>query len=168
MALNLVYMRFLFYPDSVQLTDYKQSIGDNMDIYDLLKEQNKNDISPLADRMRPESIDEIVGQKDIISPGKLLYRAIKADKLSSIIFWGPPGTGKTSIAHVIAMTSKSEFKKLNAVSSGKKDMEEIVSDAREHLPCMDVRPYCLWTRFTDSIRDSRTFCFHMWKMEQSF
>ena len=100
-----------------------------MDIYDLLKEQNKNDISPLADRMRPESIDEIVGQKDIISPGKLLYRAIKADKLSSIIFWGPPGTGKTSIAHVIAMTSKSEFKKLNAVSSGKKDMEEIVSDA---------------------------------------
>ena len=113
----------------MQLTDYKQSIGDNMDIYDLLKEQNKNDISPLADRMRPESIDEIVGQKDIISPGKLLYRAIKADKLSSIIFWGPPGTGKTSIAHVIAMTSKSEFKKLNAVSSGKKDMEEIVSDA---------------------------------------
>ena len=91
----------------MQLTDYKQSIGDNMDIYDLLKEQNKNDISPLADRMRPESIDEIVGQKDIISPGKLLYRAIKADKLSSIIFWGPPGTGKTSIAHVIAMTSKS-------------------------------------------------------------
>ena len=62
----------------MQLTDYKQSIGDNMDIYDLLKEQNKNDISPLADRMRPESIDEIVGQKDIISPGKLLYRAVKS------------------------------------------------------------------------------------------
>lgn len=102
-----------------------------MDIYDLLREKNKNEMSPLADRMRPESIDEIIGQKDILSPGKLLYRAIKADKLSSLIFWGPPGTGKTSIAHVIAMTSKSEFKKLNAVSSGKKDMEDIVSDAEK-------------------------------------
>lgn len=87
--------------------------------------------SPLASRMRPATLDEIVGQKHILGEGKLLYRAIKADKLSSIILYGPPGTGKTTIARVIANTTKAEFTQINATAAGKKDMEKIIAEAKE-------------------------------------
>ncbi|MDD6572591.1 MAG: replication-associated recombination protein A [Thermoflexaceae bacterium] len=86
--------------------------------------------SPLASRLRPETLEEIVGQKHILGKDKLLYRAIKADKLGSIIFYGPPGVGKTTIAKVIAHTTSAEFKSINATVAGKKDMEEIVNDAQ--------------------------------------
>ena len=89
--------------------------------------------SPLAARMRPVAIDEVVGQEHILAPDKLLYRAIKADKLSSVIFYGPPGTGKTTLAQVIAHTTSAEFKQLNATVAGKKDMEEVVSQAQTAL-----------------------------------
>lgn len=104
-----------------------------MDLFEYIREQNMETESPLAARMRPTSLEEVVGQKHIIGKGKLLYRAIKADKLNSIIFYGPPGTGKTTLAMVIAATSKAVFKQINATSSGKKDMEEVVKSAKEDM-----------------------------------
>ena len=89
--------------------------------------------SPLASRMRPTTLDEVVGQEHIIGPGKLLYRAIKADKLGSVIFYGPPGTGKTTLARVIANTTSAEFTQLNATTAGKKDMEEVVKEAQQRI-----------------------------------
>ena len=87
--------------------------------------------SPLASRLRPVTLEEVVGQQHIIGKDKLLYRAIKADKLSSIIFYGPPGTGKTTLAKVIANTTKAEFLSINATAAGKKDMEEVVEKAKQ-------------------------------------
>lgn len=102
-----------------------------MDLFDYMKEQTLENESPLASRMRPVSLEEVVGQEHIIGKGKLLYRAIKADKLSSIIFYGPPGTGKTTLAKVIANTTSAEFTQINATVAGKKDMEEVVNKAKE-------------------------------------
>lgn len=104
-----------------------------MDLFDYMREQSFSNDAPLAARLRPESLDEIVGQQHIIGKDKLLYRAISADKISSVIFYGPPGTGKTTLAKVIACTTKSEFMQVNATSAGKKDLEEMISKARDTL-----------------------------------
>ena len=104
-----------------------------MDLFDYMRETTYKKESPLADRMRPTTIEEVVGQKHIIGKDKLLYRAIKADKLSSVIFYGPPGTGKTTLAKVVANTTSSYFVQINATSSGKKEMEEVVSRAKDNL-----------------------------------
>ncbi len=104
-----------------------------MDLFDYMRENTKKQESPLASRMRPESLDEVVGQQHIIGKGKLLYRAIKADKLGSIIFYGPPGTGKTTLAKVIASSTSAEFTQINATVAGKKDMEEVVKKAQDVL-----------------------------------
>ena len=101
-----------------------------MDLFDYMREQNKETSGPLASRMRPTTLDEVVGQQHIVGKDKLLYRAIKADKLSSIIFYGPPGTGQTTLAKVIAHTTSAEFMQINATSAGKKDMEEVVEQAK--------------------------------------
>ncbi|MCM1258553.1 MAG: replication-associated recombination protein A [Roseburia sp.] len=103
-----------------------------MDLFDYMREQNKEKESPLASRLRPVTLEEVVGQQHIIGKDKLLYRAIKADKLSSILFYGPPGTGKTTLARVIANTTSAEFKQINATSAGKKDMEEVVEQAKNN------------------------------------
>ena len=103
-----------------------------MDLFDYMREQNKETSGPLASRMRPTTLDEVVGQQHIVGKDKLLYRAIKADKLSSIIFYGPPGTGKTTLAKVIAHTTSAEFMQINATSAGKKDMEEVVEQAKNN------------------------------------
>ncbi len=103
-----------------------------MDLFDYMREQNRQKESPLASRLRPAALDEIVGQQHIIGKDKLLYRAIRADKLSSVIFYGPPGTGKTTLAKVIANTTSAEFLQLNATSSGKKDMEEVTAQAKNN------------------------------------
>ncbi|MBR5407110.1 MAG: replication-associated recombination protein A [Lachnospiraceae bacterium] len=102
-----------------------------MELLEYFSEQNKGKDSPLAARLRPTTLDEVVGQQHIIGKDKLLYRAIKADKLSSMIFYGPPGTGKTTIAKVIANTTGAEFTQLNATVAGKKDMEEVTAKAKE-------------------------------------
>lgn len=102
-----------------------------MDLFDYMREQNIDKEAPLASRLRPESLEEVVGQQHIIGKDKLLYRAIKADRIQSVIFYGPPGTGKTTLAKVIAKTTKSEFMQINATASGKKDMEEVVLKAKE-------------------------------------
>ncbi len=99
----------------------------------MMEQKNKEKESPLAARLRPKTIDEVVGQQHILAKDKLLYRAIKADKLSSIIFYGPPGTGKTTLAKVIANTTKAEFCQINATIAGKKDMEEVVEAAKRNI-----------------------------------
>ncbi len=109
------------------------SKSEEMDLFSYMREAEKEKESPLAARMRPVSIDEVVGQEHILGEDKLLTRAIKADKLMSVIFYGPPGTGKTTLATVIANTTKSEFRQINATVSGKKDMEEVVEHAKEVL-----------------------------------
>ena len=102
-----------------------------MDLFDYMRETTKEKESPLASRLRPTTLDEVVGQQHIIGKDKLLYRAIKADKLNSVIFYGPPGTGKTTLAKVIANTTSAEFTQINATVAGKKDMEEVVNKAKE-------------------------------------
>lgn len=104
-----------------------------MDLFDYMRQNSMEKESPLAARMRPASLDEIVGQKHILGKGTLLYRAIKADKLSSIILYGPPGSGKTTIAQVIAKTTRAEFTQINATSAGKKDMEDVVNAAKDRM-----------------------------------
>ncbi|MBE5879591.1 MAG: replication-associated recombination protein A [Lachnospiraceae bacterium] len=104
-----------------------------MDLFSYMRETKMKQDSPLAARMRPRTLDEVVGQQHIIGKDKLLYRAIQADKLRSVIFFGPPGTGKTTLAKVIANTTKSEFKQINATVAGKKDMEEVVENAKNLL-----------------------------------
>lgn len=104
-----------------------------MDLFDYMRDNTMKKEAPLASRLRPVTLDEVVGQRHIIGKDKLLYRAIKADKLSSIIFYGPPGTGKTTLAKVIANTTSSLFTQINATSAGKKDMEAVVEEAKVNL-----------------------------------
>ena len=104
-----------------------------MDLFDYMRASTQEKESPLASRMRPTTLDEVVGQKHIIGKDKLLYRAIKADQLGSIIFYGPPGTGKTTLAKVIANTTSASFRQINATVAGKKDMEDVVKEAKGAL-----------------------------------
>lgn len=104
-----------------------------MDLFDYVRSNTMEHESPLASRLRPTTLDEVVGQKHIIGKDKLLYRAIQADQLGSIIFYGPPGTGKTTLAKVIAHTTSANFRQLNATVAGKKDMEEVVKEAKDAL-----------------------------------
>lgn len=102
-----------------------------MDLFEYMREQTLEKEAPLASRLRPKSLEEVVGQEHIIGKDKLLYRAIKADKLRSIVFYGPPGTGKTTLAKVIANTTSADFKQINATAAGKKDMEEVIAAAKD-------------------------------------
>ena len=104
-----------------------------MDLFDYMRASTQEQESPLASRMRPTTLDDVVGQKHIIGKDKLLYRAIKADQLGSIIFYGPPGTGKTTLAKVIANTTSASFRQINATVAGKKDMEDVVKEAKDAL-----------------------------------
>ena len=104
-----------------------------MELFEYMERTAKEKESPLAARLRPRTLDEVVGQQHIIGRDKLLYRAIRADKLSSIILYGPPGTGKTTLAKVIAGTTSSEFTMVNATVAGKKDMEEVTEKAKQLL-----------------------------------
>ncbi len=110
-----------------------------MNLFEYAASRRKDTESPLASRLRPRTLDEVVGQQHIIGKGKLLYRAIQADKLGSVIFYGPPGTGKTTLARVIANTTKADFRQINATAAGKKDMEEVVARAKERLGMYDRR-----------------------------
>lgn len=102
-------------------------------MFEYMRQQNMKQEAPLAKRMRPSCLEEVVGQEHIIGKDKLLYRAIQADKLSSIILYGPPGTGKTTLAMVIANSTSAEFTQINATTSGKKDMEAVISQAKETM-----------------------------------
>ncbi len=104
-----------------------------MDLFDFQAERKMKAEAPLAARLRPKTLEEFVGQEEIVGKGTLLYRAIKADKLSSVIFYGPTGTGKTTLAKIIAGTTKSHFEQLNATTAGIKDIKEIVERAKKNL-----------------------------------
>lgn len=104
-----------------------------MDLFDYMRENTMEKEAPLASRLRPSTLEEVVGQQHIIGKDKLLYRAILADKLGSVIFYGPPGTGKTTLARVIANTTSANFRQINATVAGKKEMEEIVKEAKDSL-----------------------------------
>lgn len=104
-----------------------------MDLFEYAKSKTLDQESPLASRLRPRTLDEVVGQQHIVGKDKLLYRAIKADKLTSVIFYGPPGTGKTTLAKVIANTTSASFTQINATVAGKKDMETVVKQAQDDL-----------------------------------
>ena len=100
-------------------------------------------LAPLADRMRPRTLAEFIGQSQIVGEGKLLRRAIEADRLTSSIFWGPPGTGKTTLASIIAETTRAAFAKLNAVTSGVADVREVLKAAEERLKLYGQPTYLL-------------------------
>ncbi len=104
-----------------------------MDLFEFTANRDKERQAPLAARMRPRTLDEVVGQEEIVGKDKLLYRAIKADRLSSLVFYGPPGVGKTTLAKVIANTTSADFHQVNATVAGKKDMEAVVARAKENL-----------------------------------
>jgi putative ATPase len=110
-----------------------------VDLFDDLREQNRNLARPLAARMRPRTLDEFVGQEQFLGEGKLLRRMLLADRLSSLVFYGPPGTGKTALAHVIASHTKSRFKPMNAVAAGIKDVREVIAEARKRLEDLGER-----------------------------
>ena len=130
-----------------------------MDLFEYMRQNNMEKESPLAARLRPTTLDEVVGQQHIIGKDTLLYRAIKADKLSSLIFYGPPGTGKTTLAKVIAGTTSADFMQINATVAGKKDMEDVVEKARTTRECMGKRPFCSLTKSTALTKGSRTIYF---------
>ena len=104
-----------------------------MDLFDYMRNQTSKRESPLASRLRPTTLDDVVGQGHIIGKDKLLYRAIQADKVSSLLFYGPPGTGKTTLAKVIANTTSADFTQINATAAGKKDMEQVIASAKDNL-----------------------------------
>ncbi len=104
-----------------------------MDLFSDLREANRAKARPLAARMRPRTLDEFVGQEHVLGPGKLLRRALLADRLNSVLFYGPPGSGKTALAHVIANHTKSRFRPMNAVTAGTKEVREVLAEARAHL-----------------------------------
>lgn len=139
-----------------------------MDLFEYAKSKTLDQESPLASRLRPRTLDEVVGQQHIVGKDKLLYRAIKADKLTSVIFYGPPGTGKTTLAKVIANTTSASFTQINATVAGKKDMEAVVKQAQDDLGMYGKRPFCSLMRSTVSTRDSRIIFFPLWRTEPSF
>lgn len=108
-------------------------MGATMDLFDGVRQANREQARPLAARMRPRSLVEYVGQEHFLGPGKLLRRMLLADRISSLIFYGPPGCGKTALAHVIANHTRSRFKPLNAVAAGIKEVRELLAEARQHL-----------------------------------
>src|SRR3990172_6055796 len=103
-----------------------------MDLFDFTLNQRLRQEAPLAARMRPRTLDEFCGQEEIAGPGRLLRRAIEADRLfSSIILWGPPGTGKTTLAMIIANTTRSHFETISAVLAGKPELRRVIEQAQE-------------------------------------
>ena len=131
-----------------------------MDLFEYAKSKTLDRESPLASRLRPTTLEEVVGQEHIVGKDKLLYRAIKADKLTSVIFYGPPGTGKTTLAKVIANTTSANFTQINATVAGKKDMEAGSAGGSGQPRYVRAKePSSLSMRSTDSTKDSRTTFF---------
>ena len=115
---------------------------------------------PLADRMRPETLDNFVGQENIIGQGKILRQAIEGDNIPSIIFWGPPGCGKTTLARIIARKTKAEFSQISAVTSGVKDIRAIVAEAEKCFNWEYAR-FFLLMKFIVLIKTNKTHYYHM-------
>lgn len=113
-----------------------------MDLFEYANQQNDG-LKPLAERMRPQTLNEFIGQEHIVGEGSLLRRAIAADRLGSCIFYGPPGTGKTTLANIIAKNTNSHFEILNAVSSGVADAKRVIEEAKNRLMMYGKKTYLL-------------------------
>ena len=138
-----------------------------MDLFDHALEERMQHEAPLADRMRPQTLDEIVGQDHIIGEGRLLRRAIQADRLfSSIILYGPPGTGKTTLARVISNLTKAHFESLSAVLAGVADLRKVIAEATERRRALSAAGrFSLLMKCIAGTRPSRMHCFPMWKAD---
>src|SRR5690606_15121726 len=104
-----------------------------MSLFEASEAENRRQAQPLAARMRPTSLDEFAGQQHFLGEGKLLRRLLKSDRLGSVLFYGPPGTGKTTLARLLATECRCRFRQLNAVTSGVKEVRELLEDARDAL-----------------------------------
>lgn len=129
------------------------------DLFDVMNKDKTEEAKPLAERMRPVSLREFLGQSQILEDGSLLRRAISLDRVGSCIFWGPPGTGKTTLANIVANSTSGNFVKLNAVSSGVADVKKAVDEARENLKLYGKKTYLCLTNVIDFQKRSRTVCF---------
>ena len=114
-------------------------LGFSVSLFEAAEAENRRHAQPLALRMRPRTLDEFVGQQHFLGEGKLLRRLIQADRLSAVIFYGPPGTGKTTLAHLLATETRCRFRQLNAVTSGVKDLREVIEEARDILSADGTR-----------------------------
>jgi putative ATPase len=110
-----------------------------LSLFEAAEKENRRSAQPLALRMRPCNLSEFVGQQHFLGEGKLLYRLIKADRLTALLFYGPPGTGKTTLAHLLAAETQCRFRQLNAVTSGVKDLREVIDEARDVLAAEGTR-----------------------------
>lgn len=119
---------------------------------------------PLADRMRPQTIDEVVGQRHILSKDGILYRIAQSGRAANLIFYGPPGTGKTTVARIIAKQAGKKLYKLNGTTASTADFKEIISslDTLEGA----TASFCIWTRFSTSIKSSSRPCWNFWKTDR--
>ena len=134
---------------------------DQLSLFDLSTDHSLSPAqAPLADRMRPQSLDDYIGQKHLLGPGMLLRQMLEKDMVSSMIFWGPPGSGKTTLARIIANRTSSRFVNFSAVTSGIREIKEIMKQAEETGPTA-CAPLCLWTRFTDLTKLNRTLSIHI-------
>ena len=115
----------------------------NKDMFEQKAEELRGQEAPLATRMRPASFHEFVGQEHLIGEGRVLRKAIEAGRLPSIVLWGPPGSGKTTLAYVIANTTNSHFSPVSAVSAGVADLRRIIEQARNEAKFTSRKPYCL-------------------------
>lgn len=133
------------------------------DLFAHQRNERLSKLAPLADRLRPRTLDEFVGQEAILGPGRLLRRAIAADRVGNLILHGPPGVGKTTLARIIAGTTRAHFSSLNAVLAGVKDLRAEVEAARERLAHHGRAPRCSSMRCTASTPPSRTPCCPGWR-----
>src|SRR5512135_1533749 len=133
-----------------------------MGLFDRQEREAREQVRPLAARMRPENLDEFAGQQHFLGPGKLLRRILQADRLTSVIFYGPPGTGKTTLAQLIALHTKSHFEQLNAASVGVKEVRAVLDQARERLGNSRHRTALFLDEIHRFNRLSRTSCCRMW------
>ena len=113
-------------------------------------------MQPLAERLRPKTLDEYIGQKHLVGPGAILRKMIDAGRISSFILWGPPGVGKTTLAQIIANKLETPFYTLSAVTSGVKDVREVIDRAKSNR-------FCLSMKFIGLASRSRTLCWEQWK-----
>lgn len=137
-----------------------------MDLFSYSQESTPNN-RLLADRLRPTSLDEYIGQEHVVGPGKLLRRAIEADQVSSILLYGPPGCGKTTLAHIISQHTQGDFVRLNAVEASVKDVREVIDRAQTNKSMYGKKLFCFSTRYIGLTVHVRMHCCLRWKRARS-